>query len=61
MIEIEVQNETKWPWKRGCYLAQHDPDGTCPIKVKDIPIDFEVKGLQTFKLGVPVEIPENLP
>ena len=31
-----------------------------PFKIKDIPIDFEVKGLQTFKLSIPVFIPEDI-
>jgi len=44
--EIEVQNNTKWPWKRGCYLGMNVKDveknlfeQKCPIKVKDMPID----------------------
>jgi hypothetical protein len=30
-----------------------------PFQIKDIPIDFEVRGLQTFKLSVPIFIPED--
>jgi len=30
------------------------------LLVKDIPIDFEVRGLQTFKLSIPIYIPEDI-
>lgn len=48
--EIEVQNSTKWPWKRGCYVGLNCDEHECPLKVKVVPIDFDVKGMQTFKL-----------
>ena len=41
-------------------IWEGDKDIKCPITVKDIPIDFEVKGLQTFKLSIPVFIPEDI-
>lgn len=44
--EVEVQNQTKWPWKRGCFLAMHNKDiekslfeQKMVVKVKDMPID----------------------
>lgn len=39
--EIVVQNSTKWPWKRGCYLgvANKIGDEECPVKVNNYPID----------------------
>jgi len=48
--EVEVQNQTKWPWKRGCYVGLYRDstmfnEEALPIKVKDIPVDMEVKGL----------------
>jgi len=33
-------------------------DKKVPFIIKDIPIDFEVKGLQTFKLSIPIYVPE---
>ena len=30
------------------------------MKVDDIPIDFEVRGLQTFKLSIPINIPQEI-
>lgn len=58
--EVEVTNNTKWPWKKGCYLGMVDKNSKSALKVKDIPIDFEVKGLQTFKLSIPIFIPEDI-
>jgi len=59
--EIEVQNQTKWPWKRGCYtgLSTGTWRGECPLIVKDYPIDQEVRGMQTIKLLIPIEIPSD--
>jgi hypothetical protein len=59
-IPIEVQNETKWPWKRGCFFGLEDRDAKSNIIVGDIPIDFEVRGLQTFKLSIPVQVSEHI-
>ena len=43
LAEVEVQNQTKWPWKRGCFvgLVKNDlwEEGKCPLNVKDFPID----------------------
>jgi hypothetical protein len=60
IANVEVENQTKWPWKRGCYLGQTESAVFCPIKVEDIPIDFEVRGLQTFKLSIPINIPKEI-
>jgi len=32
-----------------------------PFKINDVPIDFEVKGLQTFKLSIPIYVREDVP
>merc|ERR1712014_263646 len=39
--EIEVINETFWPWKKGCYLSLHDEQEftECPIEIIHIPIE----------------------
>jgi len=39
--EIEVINETFWPWKRGCQLTLHDEQTftECPIEFIKIPIE----------------------
>ena len=46
IAEIEVMNETFWPWKQGCFLALHDdqPSTECPIEAFNVPIYQEVKG-----------------
>jgi hypothetical protein len=28
--------------------------------VSDVPVDFEVRGMQTFKLNIPIQIPSNI-
>jgi hypothetical protein len=43
-IEIEFQNGTKWPWKRGCFLGLNKSvdDASaqkCPLKVNEYYID----------------------
>lgn len=61
---IEVQNQTKWPWKRNCFIGLLDRQaqlkGTSQLIVGDIPIDQEVRGMQTFKLNIPIQIPQNI-
>lgn len=58
-VPLEVQNQTKWPWKRGCWLGLEDRGSVSDIIVSDVPVDFEVRGLQTFKLSVPIQVPEH--
>ena len=57
--DIEVQNQTKWPWKRGCFLAFNGNKDECPLSVKDFLIDQDMKGMQTLKLSIPIQIPED--
>ena len=60
--EVEIQNQTKWPWKRGCFVGlttRNSQEPKCPLIVKDYPIDHEVKGMQTIKLLIPIEIPSD--
>jgi hypothetical protein len=54
MTDVEVKNDTEWPWKRGCVLGLFDLEAFTPLVFKDIPIDFEVRGMETFKLSIPV-------
>jgi len=39
--EIEVLNDTFWPWKSGCVLTLHDEQTftECPIEIINIPIE----------------------
>jgi len=34
--QVEVKNDTKWPWKRGCYVGLVDKSGV--LIVNDLPI-----------------------
>jgi len=39
--EIEVQNDTFWPWKQGCSLTLHEEQtfNECPIEIINVPIE----------------------
>lgn len=56
--QIEVLNDTKWPWKRGCYLGlqanESGDDEVCPFTVAELPIEEDVKGMGTLNLSVPI-------
>jgi hypothetical protein len=56
-IPIEIQNQTQWPWKRGCWIGLEDRESKSNFIVSDVPVDFEVSGMQTFKLSVPIQVP----
>lgn len=59
-IEVEVENQTHWPWKPNCYVGlvnRSDLFEKCPIPFKDYIISEDVRGLSKVKLNVPIEIP----
>lgn len=58
--EIEVRNSTSWPWKQGVYLGS-EAGSSGPLVPHYQPIDFEVKGQETFKLSVPLQIAPDAP
>jgi hypothetical protein len=39
--EIEVLNDTFWPWKQGCSLTLHEEQSftECPIEIINVPIE----------------------
>ncbi len=42
---VEIKNETKWPWKKGCFIGLLDRNAQCELIVSDVPVDFEVRGM----------------
>jgi len=60
LAPVEIKNETKWPWKRGCFIGLLNRNAPCDLIVSDVPVDFEVRGMQTFKLNIPIQIPVNI-
>ena len=56
--EIEILNDTFWPWKPGCALTLHEEQSftECPVEIINVPIDQEVKGKQSVKISVPLTI-----
>jgi hypothetical protein len=55
---IEMKNGTAWAWKQGCFLGMHESVdiSTLPIEVVNVPITFDVKGHENFKILVPVKV-----
>jgi hypothetical protein len=49
---IEMKNGTHWGWKQGCFLGMCESVdiGNLPIEVVHVPIPFDVKGQETFKI-----------
>jgi len=39
--DIEILNDTFWPWKRGCVLTLHEEQSfsECPIEIISVPIE----------------------
>ena len=46
IVEIDVLNDTYWPWKPNCSLTLSDEQSfdQCPIEVFTIPVEQEIKG-----------------
>lgn len=46
IIDVEVLNDTYWPWKPNCSLTLHDEQSfdQCPIEVFHLPVEQELKG-----------------
>lgn len=56
IVEIEVFNDTYWPWKQGCTLtfADEQPDGCeMPLDIFSVPCEQDVKG----KTGATFQVP----
>lgn len=61
LVALEVQNQTKWPWKQGCVLMASPKQSAAlqGIIINPVAIDCEVRGLQTLKLDFPIQITEQ--
>jgi|DEB19_MinimDraft_2_1074335.scaffolds.fasta_scaffold57591_2 hypothetical protein len=55
---IEMKNGTAWAWKQGCFLGMDESVdiAALPIEVVNVPINFDVKGHETFKIQVPIKV-----
>jgi len=56
--DVEVLNDTYWPWKPGCSLtlAEEQSFEELPIEIINVPVDQEVKGKTNMKISVPLTI-----
>jgi hypothetical protein len=61
MPTIEIKNATHWSWKQGVFLGVDESANFTKMFIELVhqPIDFEVKGQETFKLTVPIQITAN--
>mmetsp|Transcript_4915 Transcript_4915/g.3516 ORF Transcript_4915/g.3516 Transcript_4915/m.3516 type:complete len:226 (+) Transcript_4915:1432-2109(+) len=72
--EVHVQNQTKWPWKKGIIIGlakENEPEPRegeeekkesttkTPFIVRDFPVDQEVFGMATIVVQIPIEIPSD--
>lgn len=58
MPTIEIKNATQWGWKHGVFLGIDESTDYKRLGVELVhqPIDFQVKGQETFRLTVPIQI-----
>ena len=61
--EIEVLNDTYWPWKPGCHITLSDQqtETVIPIEIFNVPIENEVKGKHQEKIEIPLTVPDYMP
>ena len=62
IVDLEILNDTYWPWKPGCTLtlADEQPDFDLPIDVFSIPVEQEVKGKSTVNFQVPLTMASHI-
>lgn len=62
ITEVEVLNDTYWPWKEGCYLTldDHQTEDILPIEIFNIPIEKEVKGKHQEKFEIPLSVLDHM-
>lgn len=56
MPTIEIKNATQWGWKQGVFLGIDESTDykRMGIELVHQPVDFQVKGQETFLLTVPI-------
>ena len=62
LVEIEVLNDTHWPWKAGCMLglADEQADPVLPIEVFNLPVDNELKGKSSATFQLPLTMASHV-
>jgi hypothetical protein len=58
LSEIEIKNGAASSWPSGCFLGMHDSFDIAisPIEPVYLPITFDVKAQETFKIQVPIKV-----
>ena len=62
IIELDVLNDTHWPWKSGCTLtlADEQPGDEMPIEIFSLPIEQEVRGKSSATVQVPITMAQHM-
>lgn len=62
IVDIEVLNDTNWPWKPSCWLTLSDEQNfdQCPIEVFKLPVEQEVKGNGTATFKIPLTMAQTI-
>lgn len=63
IIEIEVLNDTHWPWKSGCTLTLADEQPNMdmiPIDIFSVPIEQELRGKTSMTVSVPLTMAAHM-
>jgi hypothetical protein len=57
-FDIEVMNDTYWPWKSGCQvtLAEEQSSITIPVYTFAEPVTQEVRGKSSVTVKVPLKV-----
>lgn len=62
IVDIEVLNDTYWPWKQGCSLtlADEQPGTEMPIEIFSVPVEQEIKGKSSGTFSVPLTMSNHI-
>lgn len=60
-IEVEVLNDTHWPWRFNCTLglAKEQTEANLPVMVLNCPIQDNVMGKSKFTVRAPLSVSAN--
>ena len=61
-VELEILNDTYWPWKPNCTLTLSDdqPSFELPIDIFSLPVEQEVRGKAKATFSVPLTVSEHV-
>jgi len=62
IVELEVFNDTHWPWKPGCTLslADEQAETELPIEIFNLPVEQDVKGKSPATFQIPLSMANHI-